>query len=163
MTHLQKELSTSLIHRLILTCGMSPVYFSILDGLSFLFDPKVGILAGLDYLQNATLLLTSARSFSFTANIDSQYCVLFCLSCSLNRGLLDDWEKKKCAMICVIPSTTAHFKRGLNLFLLRLFSHTYSSQHKDFISKQDTFQGRLHVLTGRTWFYLFCFLSIGEC
>lgn len=54
MTHLQKELGTSLIHKLILTCGMSPVYFSILGGLSFLFDPKVGILAGLDYLQNAT-------------------------------------------------------------------------------------------------------------
>lgn len=54
MTHLQKELGTSLIHKLILTCGMPPVYFSILGGLSFLFDPKVGILAGLDYLQNAT-------------------------------------------------------------------------------------------------------------
>lgn len=78
MTHLQKELGTSLIHKLILTCGMPPVYFSILGGLSFLFDPKVGILAGLDYLQNATQFLTSARRFSFTANIDSQYCVLFC-------------------------------------------------------------------------------------
>lgn len=136
MTHLQKELGTSLIHKLILTCGMPPVYFSILGGLSFLFDPKVGILAGLDYLQNATQFLTSARRFSFTANIDSQYCVLFCLSCSLNRGILDDCgEKKKCAMICRIPSTTAHFQRRLNLFLLRLFSHTYSSQRKDFISK----------------------------
>lgn len=139
MTHLQKELGTSLIHKLILTCGMSPVYFSILGGLSFLFDPKVGILAGLDYLRNATV---SHFSKTFLLYCKYRFTVLCLVLFVMQPKQRSTWrlrKKKKCAMISRIPSTAAHFQRGLNLFLLRLFSHTYSSQHKDFyISGQVT-------------------------